>query len=229
MINFKKDGFRKGGSDFGGRPKFGGGRSGGSERFGGNDRGGDRGGRDDRGSRSGGSPELFSAVCTACKKQCEVPFRPSADKPVYCRDCFMNHDKGFVQDTRSDNRRGGDDSRRESRPPQRDSQYSRPEINAGQKSAGNDELKKQIAILESKVNRIIELLTVEVKSPEVIETPKAPKVEKVAVKEIKAKTVKSKATEVKPKAKVTKVVEKVASKTPAKKKVVEKTVKKAKK
>lgn len=229
MINFKKDGFRKGGSDFGGRPKFGGGRSGGSERFGGNDRGGDRGHRDDRGSRPGGSPELFSAVCTACKKQCEVPFRPSADKPVYCRDCFMNHDKGFVQDTRPDTRREGDDFRKESRPPQRDSQYTRPEINVGQKSAGNDELKKQIATLESKVNRIIELLTVEVKAPEVIEVPKASKVEKVLVKEVKAKTTKSKAIEVKPKVKATKVVEKVTTKAPAKKKVVEKVAKKTKK
>ncbi len=225
MINFKKDGFRKGGSDFGGRPKFGGGRSGGNERFGGNDRGGDRGHRDDRGSRSGGSSELFSAVCTACKKQCEVPFRPSADKPVYCRDCFMNHDKGFVQDTRPSSSRGGDDSRRESRPSQRDTQYGRPEINAGQKSADNDELKKQIAILESKVNRIIELLTVEVKAPEIIEAPKAVKV----IKEVKAKTVKSKVTEVKPKAKAAKVVEKAAKKVPVKKTVVVKTVKKAKK
>jgi hypothetical protein len=141
----------------------------------------------------------------------------------------MNHDKGFVQDTRSDNRRGGDDSRRESRPPQRDSQYTRPEMSAGQKSAGNDELKKQIAILESKVNRIIELLTVEVKVSEVVEAPKVSKVEKVAVKEVKAKTVKPKTTEVKPKTKATKVVEKVAKKAPVKKKAIEKTVKKAKK
>ncbi len=228
MINFKKDGFRKGGSDFGGRPKFGGGRSGGSERFGGNDRGGDRGGRDDRGSRSGGSPELFSAVCTACKKQCEVPFRPSADKPVYCRDCFMNHDKGFVQDTRPNPRREGGDFKRESHSSQRDTQYSRPEINAGQKSAGNDELKKQIAILESKVNRIIELLTVEVKAPEIIEAPKVSKIVKI-VKEVKPKITKPKVTEVKSKAKATKVVEKVAKKAPVKKTAVEKTVKKAKK
>ncbi len=217
MVNFKKDGFRKGGSDFGGRPKFGGGRSGGNERFGGNDRGGDRGRRDDRGSRSGGSSEFFPAVCTACKKQCEVPFRPSADKPVYCRDCFMNHDKGFVQDTRPNPRRGGDEFKRESHSSQRDTGHS--EINTGQKSTGNDEIKKQIAILESKVNRIIELLTVEVKAPEVVEAPKVLKIAK-AKKEVKPKV-----TE----AKVAKVVEKIAKKSPAKKKVVAKTVKKAKK
>jgi len=27
-------------------------------------------------------------VCSDCKKECEVPFRPSGGRPVYCRDCF---------------------------------------------------------------------------------------------------------------------------------------------
>jgi len=28
------------------------------------------------------------AVCTKCGKECEIPFRPTGDRPVYCRDCF---------------------------------------------------------------------------------------------------------------------------------------------
>lgn len=28
------------------------------------------------------------AVCAECGKECEVPFRPTGDRPVYCRDCF---------------------------------------------------------------------------------------------------------------------------------------------
>jgi len=28
------------------------------------------------------------AVCSECGKECELPFRPTGDRPVYCRDCF---------------------------------------------------------------------------------------------------------------------------------------------
>lgn len=45
------------------------------------------------GGRSGGGygrqqREMFPAVCATCGKQTEVPFQPSGDKPVYCRDCY---------------------------------------------------------------------------------------------------------------------------------------------
>lgn len=35
-------------------------------------------------------PELFDAICSKCGKPCQVPFRPSGEKPVYCRACFGN-------------------------------------------------------------------------------------------------------------------------------------------
>lgn len=55
-------------------------------------RGGDRGGfrRDDRGS----DRQMFSAVCDNCGKTCNLPFRPTAGKPVYCSDCFEQKEKG---------------------------------------------------------------------------------------------------------------------------------------
>jgi CxxC-x17-CxxC domain-containing protein len=31
---------------------------------------------------------MFAAVCAKCGKKCEVPFKPTGDKPVYCSDCF---------------------------------------------------------------------------------------------------------------------------------------------
>jgi CxxC-x17-CxxC domain-containing protein len=31
---------------------------------------------------------VFSAVCSECGIQCEVPFQPKADKPVYCQKCW---------------------------------------------------------------------------------------------------------------------------------------------
>jgi CxxC-x17-CxxC domain-containing protein len=68
---------------------FSGSGSSGERRFGGN-RDGGRGG----GFRSNFGPrEMHKAVCSDCKKECEVPFKPTEGKPVYCRDCFQNHKK----------------------------------------------------------------------------------------------------------------------------------------
>ena len=33
--------------------------------------------------------EMFPAVCATCGKDTTVPFQPSGDKPVYCRECFQ--------------------------------------------------------------------------------------------------------------------------------------------
>lgn len=33
--------------------------------------------------------EMFTATCASCGKTATVPFRPSGDKPVYCRDCYQ--------------------------------------------------------------------------------------------------------------------------------------------
>jgi len=41
------------------------------------------------GFRSFGPREMHKATCSACGEECEVPFKPSQDRPVYCRDCFM--------------------------------------------------------------------------------------------------------------------------------------------
>jgi len=32
--------------------------------------------------------EMYPAVCSSCGKETTVPFQPTGDKPVYCRDCF---------------------------------------------------------------------------------------------------------------------------------------------
>ena len=56
-------------------------------RFGG-DRGGGGGGFRDFGPR-----EMHKAVCSDCKQECEVPFKPTEGKPVYCRECYKNHKK----------------------------------------------------------------------------------------------------------------------------------------
>ena len=35
--------------------------------------------------------EMYKAKCADCGKDCEVPFKPSGDRPVYCRDCYRKH------------------------------------------------------------------------------------------------------------------------------------------
>lgn len=47
------------------------------------------------GGFGGGAPrEMFTAVCTDCKQECRVPFKPSGDRPVYCKDCFSKRKDG---------------------------------------------------------------------------------------------------------------------------------------
>ncbi len=49
---------------------------------------------DDSGSGAYGAPrEMHKAVCSDCGKECEVPFKPTEGKPVYCRECFQKHKK----------------------------------------------------------------------------------------------------------------------------------------
>lgn len=74
-----------GGQGGGSRGGFGGGRSGGG--FGGGRSGGGFGGG--RGP-SAGPRQMFPATCASCGQQTEVPFKPSGNRPVYCRDCFQS-------------------------------------------------------------------------------------------------------------------------------------------
>lgn len=57
--------------------------------------------RDDREARP-----MFKATCAQCNKPCEVPFRPSGNKPVLCSYCFEEQkgagDGGSRPERRSD-------------------------------------------------------------------------------------------------------------------------------
>jgi CxxC-x17-CxxC domain-containing protein len=125
----------------GGRPKFGGDRNGGG-------RGGDRGDR---------PMQLHKATCASCQKLCEVPFKPSGDKPVYCSDCFKKRDGGgrdFKGGDRGDRgersfaprNAGGPSSIRHEHP------------NDRKKKGMDDDLNKRLMTIESKLNRILDLI-----------------------------------------------------------------------
>jgi CxxC-x17-CxxC domain-containing protein len=31
---------------------------------------------------------MYKVVCADCRNECEIPFQPKDDRPVYCNDCF---------------------------------------------------------------------------------------------------------------------------------------------
>lgn len=141
MKNFKSGGFRK---DRGGDGMFP--RGGGAKREGGSyskrperSAGGERGGRDDR--------EMFTASCTSCGKSCEVPFRPSGDRPVLCRDCYVRKDGDAPRD----------DRRSDNRPPRRD-ERAPAEYPTVRVDRGMEEVKQKLTTLEAKLNRILDLI-----------------------------------------------------------------------
>jgi CxxC-x17-CxxC domain-containing protein len=61
----------------------------------------DRDSRFNRGSEDNRLGEMHKVTCGDCGNECQIPFKPKYDRPVYCRDCFKNHkpqkrsDSGF--------------------------------------------------------------------------------------------------------------------------------------
>ncbi|MFH1194044.1 MAG: CxxC-x17-CxxC domain-containing protein [bacterium] len=86
MGNFNRRGER---SDGGFNRGFGN-RDGGGKRFGGRD--GDRPNK--FGGRDGGRPAMHRAICSECGDSCEIPFKPTGDRPVFCSDCFGKQNSG---------------------------------------------------------------------------------------------------------------------------------------
>lgn len=117
-------------------------------------------------NRSSRPMVMHQAVCSNCGRSCEVPFRPTGDKPVYCRECFAA--KGGA----SNGDRFGKKDRRDFAP-------SAPSRASSQGGGGNDELKKQLESVNAKLERLISAVQAiaSVKGP-----AKAAAPEKVAAK-----------------------------------------------
>jgi CxxC-x17-CxxC domain-containing protein len=178
--------FRQGGgSRFGGGH---GGHGGGFKARGGPFGGGNRGGgfRSDRGPVT-----MHKVICDECKKPCEVPFLPTAGKPVYCSACFGGKKEMGGGDRGGD--RGGFQKKSfgdYKTPP-------RTDFGNDVKKVSGEEIKKQIEVLNVKIDRLTSVIekmsagnkpVVEVK--EVVKaTPvaKAAPVKKVAKKVSKKK------------------------------------------
>lgn len=134
--------FKKGGRGFGGGEREGGFRSGGFQKK-------SWGGRDNDREVS-----LHHARCSNCHKDCEVPFKPTNGKPVFCKECFAANKDGGENFSRGPKRDFGR-SERPRRDFDRRHDAPRPSF-SGEKVSGNDDLKKQIEKLEIKVDRLIQ-------------------------------------------------------------------------
>lgn len=113
--------------------------------------------------------QLYTAECSNCHAQCEVPFRPNGSKPVFCRNCFNRDRSG---DDRGDTRT----FRPKSFKP-RDSFTPR---SAPKEDRRIDDLKRQLTDMEAKIDRLTALLSD--KKPVAAEKPAAAKKKAVTKK-----------------------------------------------
>ena len=110
-----------------------------------------------RGGFGGGNREsrgpvtMYQAICSKCGKSCEVPFRPSGDKPVYCNDCFVRKDGGDRNNDRGRDR-FPEKNRGNFKP------AFKPEYKNNVGGGGNDALKRQIENLNVKMDKLITLM-----------------------------------------------------------------------
>ena len=66
----------------------------------------DRSHRHDR-ERHGDGPRertYTRVICADCNKECEIPFKPSPGRPVYCKECFSKRKTGNPFNANRDNR-----------------------------------------------------------------------------------------------------------------------------
>jgi len=66
----------------------------------------DHSNRHDRGRQGHGQRErtFTRVICADCNKECEIPFKPSGDRPVYCKECFSKRKGGTPFSANRDNR-----------------------------------------------------------------------------------------------------------------------------
>ena len=155
-------------------------------------------------------PQMYEAICSDCGKKCEVPFKPSTDKPIYCSQCFTSHGGGSGSDRHE--RRDRERPRFQDREmfdatcsscgkrfelpfrPTRDKPVYCNECfdrggNSPNKSIDRpvNQYKEQFDMLNAKLDRILKALTPSIPAKEEIIVEKKKKTIKVAVKKKKIK------------------------------------------
>ena len=136
--------------------------------------------------------QMHEVTCDKCGKRCEVPFKPTEGKPVYCSDCFEKTGNssryGDRDSKRSDrggyNRSGGRDSERFSK---RDSGSNKPEQFIKEFEQLNRKLDTILKALEAAKPVVAKTKEVENPVKEFKKTEKKVEKKKIAKKVVKKK------------------------------------------
>ena len=148
------------------------------------DRSGKQSGRRDFGNgggefsrRDSDRPTMHKAICNKCGQECEVPFKPTGDRPVFCNNCFEKPDRANSGGFREKNHQRSDfgDKRRyeavcakcgkkcevpfqpTAGKPVYCNQCFEKEKNT--RGKGPDQFKQQFEILNAKLDKILNALT----------------------------------------------------------------------
>lgn len=130
--------------------RSGGGRSFGRRSFGGGDRDGMR-------------SSMHKAVCAECGRDCEVPFIPSGDRPIYCSNCFekrRNEDGNSPDSGRRNFNRPNFDNRRS---------FSAGGNRDNARGSDNGQLADQLKSINVKLDKILGVLEPKITHPPVAE------------------------------------------------------------
>lgn len=123
--------------------------------------------------------QMFKTICSKCGKECEVPFKPTGSKPVYCRDCFRT-----MRDSDSGSSYGRGSGK--------------PSFDNSNRGSSYPQYKEQFEALNIKLDKILKLLNPEMSTG----TPKitiVPQVKSEAIKtDIKPAKKKTKAKKLVP-------------------------------
>src|SRR3990167_4397839 len=79
-----------------------------------------------RNSRDERKPEMHTVTCGDCGDECQIPFEPKFNRPVYCSECFQKHKPQESGDRYSRDERPSRDRYSRDERPSRD-RYSRDE------------------------------------------------------------------------------------------------------
>lgn len=123
-----------------------------------------------RDRRSGKPQIMHKTICSNCGKECEVPFKPSGSKPVFCRECFQKN-------------RSSDSGRSENFP-RRSNFENRGDNRTNNRQVVQPQYKEQFEALNTKLDKILNLLNTKekVKEVEINEPNQMPEVEVPIIK-----------------------------------------------
>lgn len=104
--------------------------------------------RRDSARPSFGDKKMFKVICDKCRRECEVPFKPTGDKPVFCSDCF----------SKSEKKSGG-------------SNFSNHfESNFKGNDSNHDQVAEQLETLNNKLDNILRILSAKSSFEKTVET-----------------------------------------------------------